>query len=302
MPRRSMSGDLWDCYTGGACERFEGEGGGSSADWSLPREVTFTPCDDGDSRLVNIYESKQHVFSPTGTRVWEASLLLCSYIHARRDTFLRRDVCELGCGAALPSLYLLSLRKQCHTLDGGGSGSASGKLCITDCDVEVLDSLYENLVAQSVGASSALGRVVVDMLDWARPRDCDALSDCDLIIGSALVYLGEHALHLSNLIATFLTSADKQREVVIIQIRDRSGWDDLILQLTSLNVSFICEEVTEEMYFWAQNISSRLIKTSETFYVLKQFCFPTDLVSSTTESFVTTKREDFVVLKCYNII
>ena len=296
-----MSGDLWDCYldNGNSCERFEEEKDTSTAVYTFPQEIWFSHDDDDDSSRILVYESKQHVFSPTGSYVWEASLVLCSYIHFNKDVFLCR-VCELGCGTALPSLYISKL------LHPNASGR---RLYLTDCDVEVLSSLCENLSSHS-GISDRVERkegyrpsIVVDILDWAQQDDSKVLDDCDLIIGCALVYIKNHAIHLSKLIRKFLASAtnDSKKSAVILQIGDRSGWDDLILQLTLLRVSFVCEEVSEDVYYFAKNITSHTIKTSEKFQV-KQFDFPSE--TSTNEnisSLITTNRKDFVLLKCYSL-
>ena len=92
-----------------------------------------------------------------GGELWEAALLLCSYIIVDRDLqkkAIESNVCELGSGVGLSGLMVLALKQQAK------SGCKVGELCLSDYEKCLLDNLALSVQRQTEQANRASNKDV----------------------------------------------------------------------------------------------------------------------------------------------
>lgn len=194
---------------------------------------TDSPRDDKDLRVSIREISGSGVLDLIGAHVWEAALLLSSYLllHPHTVGAPGLQVLELGSGVALPAALLLALR--CRSLD---ESRGKGRVCMTDHEPACLESLCEEMARREEEEEGRLAKgegvaASVARLDWeqpeALPAPCDAF---DIAIGSALCYSPDHVEPLLSTLRHLLNVAGV-REVVVIQIHDRPGWARLVRRL-----------------------------------------------------------------------
>jgi predicted nicotinamide N-methyase len=219
----------------------------------------------------------QGILDNIGGVLWEASLLLSQYLLMVRQDIVYKRVLELGAGVGLPSLLLVEMK----LLHGDHQ-----PVHISDNDARVLRNLVHSintnypdaLLGQDEGSdryaiveeSSPL-RVHVHHLDWAdfavdgtigSSDHAPPIFDVDIIIGSALCYARYHTC-LADTMLHFLTKG-RCKEVIIIQIKDRPGFDRFLWRLEELGVSFRLDEVPQSVYDAAFDITrSAHCSTSE---------------------------------------
>jgi predicted nicotinamide N-methyase len=218
------------------------------------------------------------VLDSIGGEVWEAAVLLSSYIILHPERFCLRTVLELGSGVGLPGLLLADLQMQV-------SCQFETEVCLTDNDPRCVESLSGIVASRFVESSnpseerkfaeSGSMKISVAELDWSDYRttlkpvssaETDGLEKCDeqpklldqerfqVVMGSALCYSPYHSV-LADALLHFLKGACE--EVVIIQIKDREGFDRFLKRLVELDIRHTVEAVSEEVYVTAQHISAR---------------------------------------------
>lgn len=74
----------------------------------------------------------------------------------------------------------------------------------------------------------------------------------DVIFGSALCYTTGHSC-LAYLIGYYLSG--RCREVIVIQIKDREGFAELMLELEKMSLTFTLEDISEDIWDDSQFIS-----------------------------------------------
>jgi len=202
---------------------------------------------------VSVFECRGNgVFDNVGLEIWEASYLLCSYLVTETDISRVESVLELGCGCGLPGLFIARLR----ALLTGGAPLA---ITFSDNDQGVLDSLTRTI--NSISAPLGDVELKVRLLDWDDFSKCDKppVLDTDdendsLLLGSALVYCGrEQAISLANTLSSFIRKG-RCKEVIIVQIKDRPGFKELLERLGNLSISYTVESITDRVFDAAQCI------------------------------------------------
>ena len=100
----------------------------------------------------------------------------------------------------------------------------------------------------------------------------------DIIIGSALCYASYHATCLADLIRYYLHPESRCKEVIIIQIKDREGFQTLIQMLAKNNeVSFEISRMSSDIIDYCQviqrSLSSDIIPEDENLHLFT-YLFP----------------------------
>jgi len=239
---------------------------------------------DGDF-CVEIKEIRgDGVLDVIGGELWEASLLLSTFLLANRASFVGQRVLELGSGVGLPGLLLAEMNKR--WLLGSSKQHQHQhqqvEICLSDFDPRVLDNLAECAAAtagrpnEKEAEEEALASfsLCVEALDWS---DYDQIEQrgqqqqqqqlhlihqqrFDLAIGSALCYSPDHVCLADTLLHLLHGSC---RSIYIIQIKDRPGFARLLRRLEALHVPFVCREVSQDLYEKAQDIGCSIISTSQ---------------------------------------
>jgi hypothetical protein len=230
------------------------------------------------------------VMDSVGAHVWEAALLLCAELSSSRYQHYVEDsaALELGSGVGLTGLYFLQLKLKLLSHPGSSSGSSSGSVCLSDYDHQVLRNLaacvrglhavsadtttittpHDNRVGAATAAAainaekreaSVTGKVA--KLDWF---DVDSsrlqLGAIDFAFGAACIYNGEQAEALSNLCFDLLCIEGGQcQEVVLVQVRDRPGFEQFLALLGQRGVLHEVETVAEAVY---QHAASHITSSS----------------------------------------
>jgi hypothetical protein len=125
--------------------------------------------------------------------------------------------------------------------------------------------------------------------------------DYDIAIGSALVYSPDHIVLADN-IKTML--AGRLREVLIVQIKDRPGFQRFLCRLETLGVQVSIKEVEEDIYDFASNyIHAKRDRNGKVLTMPASLgsVAAADIKKSQQEPTIfplRTPREDFCVLTC----
>lgn len=133
---------------------------GKTFDYTTILEKNSLEDNLGELIEVNIVEEKgQGVMDLIGGEVWEAALLLCSYILLQKDKFLLEinSILELGAGVGLPSFLLTKLLQSQHHMN-----TSLHRISVTDNDDVLLDNLkttiqhfYDTQLSTSIALSQA---------------------------------------------------------------------------------------------------------------------------------------------------
>jgi hypothetical protein len=159
----------------------------------------------------------QGVFDIIGGEVWEASLLLCSYLLLHQESFLLSDmnILELGSGMGLPSYLLLNMALRQR------SRVERALITMTDYEPPLIENLrhvtetcYKSQTSDTSDSPSeeaSTMQLAIGKLDWSDfegeniddiiPSDSSAYCDnFNYVIGSALCYATFHANALFHVI------------------------------------------------------------------------------------------------------
>lgn len=151
----------------------------------------------GQPIVVRILEERgRGVWDAVGGEVWEASLLLSMWLRWELPSFHQhgvQHVMEVGCGVALPSLYLSQYRASL-SLD-----RSAFDFTLTDHDSCLMKNLYANLIdnrfsetgsiveSDSTGSADSVGHQIhIGKLDWTIFNETSSNDDYDALLPSAL--------------------------------------------------------------------------------------------------------------------
>jgi predicted nicotinamide N-methyase len=284
---------------------------------------TFLPDRSGDdlkmeTLSISVVEIRGNgVLDTIGGEIWEASLLLCAYILLHPQLFIHTSVLELGSGLGLPGFLLAELQSLVFS-------EHEREVCLSDNDPRCVENLMNlvqrrygeessNLIHSSnengeIGIRTQLSAIELDWSEYVKQSSLpigvvndDAalgLSDSQenilsnqrfqVLMGSALCYSPYH-ICLADTVRHFLDGDCK--EVVIVQIGDRAGFDLFLIRLASLEVTYTIEEISSSIYETAQmigqsqcltenceNDSSTLSHDEGEVRIEKKFFFPPDIV------------------------
>jgi predicted nicotinamide N-methyase len=187
------------------------------------------------------------IWSPLGANVWYGSALLAamllqpeSRIRKHLDIIPDRNLSclELGSGAvglsALALGLMLSQRQGMH------------RVCLTDNESHVLNQLKGNVETnvariQSEHHHIALPHFSVQILNWNEGYSSDAFEQLHLVVGSELVYTKDAAEACARVVRSLLRE-HPDLLILIVQVTDRDGWNNVFLPTLRLDSNTVVEE------------------------------------------------------------
>lgn len=144
-----------------------------------------------------------------GWKTWNAAIVLVQFLGASPlDTFVGKDVLELGCGTGLSGIFCAKF------------GARS--VLMTDYNLKVLETVQENVVR------NGLTNVSVKRLDWVEiQKQSDRISNVesdemekeakyDTIVGSDIVYDPDHAFVVPAVLNRLLAFNEHSRAYICI--------------------------------------------------------------------------------------
>ena len=229
------------------------------------------------TEIVRIHELRSgSILSNVGLQTWEAALLLCAFLIKNEVKIVNDDIIEIGSGAGLCSMLTLHLKQRALTTslclpDSKFEKNYPGEICLTDNDPVVLANLCHVLEVNPKVHSNAEGgscngvSVSVEHFDWNTASDNKYIQRFDSAIGSALCYATGHTESLLSVIrslllvsanaATDVDSNNRLNEVIIVELKDRIGFQELLdLLRDEVRLNTVVQSVDEEMYCLAQKI------------------------------------------------
>lgn len=159
-----------------------------------------------------------HIFEPAyssgaglGWKTWNAAVVLVEYLGLHVDSFVGKDVLELGCGTGLSGIFCAKF------------GARS--VLMTDYNETVLETVAAN------GTRNDLPNLAFKRLDWLdllRQKDASETSlidwpTFDAIIGSDIVYDPEHADIVPKVLDILLAHNDHARAYIAVGPRPESA-------------------------------------------------------------------------------
>jgi predicted nicotinamide N-methyase len=192
------------------------------------------------------------IWSPLGANAWYGSALLAamllqpeSRIRKHLDMVPDQNVSclELGSGAvglsALALGLMLSQRQGMH------------RVCLTDNEVHVLNQLKDNVETnvariQSEHHQISLPNFSFGMLDWNESYNSDAFEELHLVVGSELVYTKETAEACASVVQSLLRE-HPDLLILIVQVTDRDGWNNVFLPTLRLDPNTVVEETPTDV-------------------------------------------------------
>ena len=217
-----------------------------SQDIAIKRQTSNYPI---SSIQVSVKEQRsQGVFDLIGGETWEAAYLLAAFILKYPAMFMKKTCLELGSGVGLPSLLLTALKVK--------DPQDSGSVILTDYEQLLLENLKSSVTTQfeECQPDDSAVSLRIAPLDWlsCAEEDLPSLTMVELIMGSALVYQPDHA-EVANVMLRYLTAGCK--EVLVIQMSSRPGFDVFLRKLHQLGLSVNLEPIPDDIYELAQMIS-----------------------------------------------
>ncbi|KIO32565.1 hypothetical protein M407DRAFT_13930 [Tulasnella calospora MUT 4182] len=144
-----------------------------------------------------------------GLKTWECSLDLIAHMEAQGTSGIAgKSVLELGCGTALPSMYLVErLLARPIPTDGSGEGLEPTVLCLQDFNASVL----QLVTLPNIFLTWSPGNQKTDAAkEGYAPMDSNAakaLAPGDVIIDEGLVEAFKASLRLHNITLRFISGA-----------------------------------------------------------------------------------------------
>jgi hypothetical protein len=221
---------------------------------------------------------------------------------------MESDVLELGAGVGLPSLLLADLKRRLVRGDVHMHVRAHNRIVCTDFEYNILQNLsktierqflvqgidYDSHIEDTETIQPAEGNAVhvnVEKLDWNEFSNCptpvsevssreDHQNTCvqlvcevDVMIGAALCYAPSHVA-IADVIYHAMVHG-QCREVLIIQIADRAGFDMLIRRLEALQLKYEVNAIDADTYAAAKSLQTNQLDGS-----WKQVVVPNQLLNS----------------------
>lgn len=246
----------------------------------IERTITTLPPDtSSDSRPLVLrlgQNNKDGCLSDVSGDIWDASLLLASFLYGTNEG---RQLCYEACFGTDPA-----------EVDGGGiielgsglglSGMAAAaaaaaalntkdeqltsRVVLTDLDDKDILSLLSKNVQSNLSeiGGCATFSVTVQPCDWFNVSKSRVNADdnsqprgptgtFNLIVGSALIYISEHAVACAETVYHYLSGSESS-QAVIIQLPDRAGFEQFLHHCRELNMLVSSRAISEDIIMGAE--------------------------------------------------
>ena len=254
--------------------------------------TTQTPIPDLSPPLV-LRLAQNHedgCFSDVSGDIWDASLLLATFLYG---TNFGRKLCyeacfdglsdtphadsdeggilELGSGLGLSGMAAAAAAattgapNELHTSEA----EHKGRIVMTDLDDKKILALLRKNVTLNLSALGTRCSITVEPCDWAHVAKLkENATSCprgsfDLVIGSALVYIPDHATACAETIDHYL-SHKPSSQAVIVQLPDRAGFDSFLYRCHELDLSVTSQVVDKEVILKVEeSIGRKLVAATD---------------------------------------
>lgn len=259
------------------------------------RTITTLATDTSDFRPLVLrlrQNNRDGCLSDVSGDIWDASLLLASFLYGTNEgQQLCYDACfrmqstqvdgggilELGSGlglsgiaAAAAAAAVATLHKR-HTKDADKEQLTS-RVVLTDLnDKNIISLLRKNVECNlsKIGEDSDLS-VTVQSCDWFNVASSRANADnnsqpCvptgtfNLIIGSALIYIPDHAVACAETVSRYLSKSNSS-QAIIIQLPDRAGFDIFLRRCHELELLVSSRAISEDVIM---NVERRIVSATD---------------------------------------
>jgi hypothetical protein len=233
-------------------------------------------------RLAQNYEDG--CFSDVSGDIWDASLLLSTFLYG---TNLGRRLCheacfdgladysnadsdeggilELGSGLGLSGMAAAAAA----VATGAPDELHKGRIVMTDLNDKSILALLRKNVTSNLCELERRCSITVEPCDWTHVAKLkENASSCprgtfNLIIGSALVYIPNHAAACADTIAHYLCHKPSS-QAVIVQLPDRAGFDSFLYRCHELDLSVTSRVVDKEVILKVEeSIGRKLVAASD---------------------------------------
>ena len=233
--------------------------------------------------------NKDGCLSDVSGDIWDASLMLASFLYGTNEgQQLCYDACfgmhstqvdgggilELGSGLGLSGMAaaaaVATLHKR-HTRDVDKEQLTS-RVVLTDLDDKNIISLLRKNVEcnlSKIGEDSDLS-VTVQSCDWFNvassrgnadnnSQPCVPTGTFNLIIGSALIYIPDHAVACAETVSHYLSKSNSS-QAIIIQLPDRAGFDIFLRRCRELELLVSSRAISEGVIM---SIERRIVSATD---------------------------------------
>lgn len=243
------------------------------------------------------------VLDTIGGEVWEASIILSSYFLLYPTTLYNfHTFLELGCGVSLPSLVL------CNMLLKNKCGKKH--IIVSDNDARILNNVVSILKAQfstsQISLESSINNIQFHVLpiDWNDFQDENfdlkflPSSNSIFLYGAALCYSPYHCV-LADMINSLIKKYNL-KEIIILQISDRVGFDKFLNRLQHFGIAYNLESVPQECYDYAKYVvtSEKCPDDLVTKIYSFPYILPVQIDYENPKVILSTPRHSFVMVRC----
>ena len=258
--------------------------------------TTLAPGTSSDLRPLVLrlgQNNKDGCLSDVSGDLWDASLLLASFLYGTNEgQQLCYNACfgtdsaevdgggilELGSGLGLSGMAAAAAAVL-HTKDVHEEQLTS-RVVLTDLDDKNIMSLLSKNVQCNLSEIKDCGAlsVTVQPCDWFNVSNARVNADnnsqprgptgaFNLIVGSALIYIPDHAVACAETVSHYL-SESKSSQAVIIQLPDRVGFDQFLCRCRELNLLVSSRAICEDII---RGVERRIVSANDyRIYFIKQ--------------------------------
>ena len=251
---------------------------------SIVRTITTLAPNPSDLPLVLRLglNSKDGCLSDVSGDVWDAGLLLAAFLYGTNEG---RQLCynacfgddvaqvdgggilELGSGLGLSGLAAAAAAAAAALQTRSDVGDErTSRVVLTDRDdTNILELLGKNVESNLSEIGEKNLSMTVQPCDWLHVANWRGNADCcpkgtfNLIIGSALIYVPDHAVACAETLSHYLRRSS-QAMAIIIQLPDRAGFDTFVCRCRELGLTVTSRPISEEMML---SVEQKLVSPSD---------------------------------------
>uniref|UniRef100_A0A6U3Y594 Calmodulin-lysine N-methyltransferase n=2 Tax=Skeletonema marinoi TaxID=267567 RepID=A0A6U3Y594_9STRA len=250
---------------------------------TIERTITTLAPDSSDLRPLVLrlgQNSNDGCLSDVSGDIWDASLLLAGFLFGTNEgqqlcfnACFGKDsaqvdgggILELGSGLGLSGMAAAAAAATLHARDV--DDERTSRVILTDLDDNNILSLLSKNVESNlseIGEGSNLS-VTVQSCNWfnvasSRGNSCRCPKGTfNLIIGSALIYIPDHAVACAETVYHYL-SRSSSSQAIVIQLPDRAGFDIFLCRCRELDLLVSSRAVSEDLIM---SVEKRIVSASD---------------------------------------